>query len=188
LEIFAVWHGGMSFHGGLIGVIFALFLFARKNKIPLAKIADIAPMCATPGLFFGRIANFINGELWGRETFTHIGFVFPNSGSNIPRHPTQLYEALLEGLALFIITFIMFRKKWKNNQEFNGSIACWFLILYGVFRFIIEFLREPDAHIGYLAFNIITMGHVLCFGMIILGVLFMNNIIQRRLSVLLKLK
>ncbi len=172
LEIFAVWQGGMSFHGGLLGVIIALTLFARKHNILPSKIADIAPMCVTPGLFFGRIANFINGELWGAHTSLPIGVIFPQANDFTPRHPTQLYEALTEGLILFIITFRMFKLKEKLNEDeevTNYSIASWFLILYGTFRFAIEFVRQPDAHIGYIAFGIFTMGHILCLGMIIAG-------------------
>lgn len=165
LEIFMVWQGGMSFHGGLIGVIVCLYIFARKNNISVTKIADIAPVCVTPGLFFGRIANFINGELWGAETDLPIGFIFPQSGTMLPRHPTQLYEALTEGLLLFVITLFLYKKQ-KNR---NGSIFGIFLILYGIFRFIIEFFREPDAQLGYLLFDAITMGHILCFAMVIVG-------------------
>jgi phosphatidylglycerol:prolipoprotein diacylglycerol transferase len=172
LEILAVWHGGMSFHGGLIGVILSLYIFSRKNKIPAGKIADIAPMCATPGLFFGRIANFINGELWGKETFLPIGFIFPDSNSLIPRHPTQIYEAITEGLLLFVITFYLFQRKKRKNIPNNGSIAFVFIIFYGIFRFFIEFLREPDSHIGYIAFNVFTMGHLLCIFMIFIGTMF----------------
>lgn len=164
-EILAVWHGGMSFHGGLIGVICGLLLFCRKSGVQASYLADIAPMCVTPGLFFGRIANFINGELWGAETNLPIGFIFPQSGTLNPRHPTQLYEALLEGLVLFIITFAMFQKR----KERNGSIFGWFAMLYGMFRFMIEFVREPDSQIGYILFNTLTMGHILCFAMALIG-------------------
>lgn len=170
LEIFAVWQGGMSFHGGLLGVIIALRFFAYKHKIAPSKIADIAPMCITPGLFFGRIANFINGELWGSHTSLPIGFIFPQSGDYTPRHPTQLYEAITEGLILFIITFKMFKKK-----KDDGSVACWFLMLYGAFRFMIEFVRQPDSHLGYILFNTFTMGHLLCIVMIISGFGFLKR-------------
>jgi phosphatidylglycerol:prolipoprotein diacylglycerol transferase len=172
LEIFAVWQGGMSFHGGLLGVIIALTVFAKKHNVSPEKIADIAPMCVTPGLFFGRIANFINGELWGATTNLPIGIIFPQANDFTPRHPTQLYEALTEGLLLFIITWRMYQVKQKLNEDekiANYSIAAWFLILYGIFRFLIEFVRQPDAHIGYIAFGVITMGHILCLAMIISG-------------------
>lgn len=172
LEIFAVWQGGMSFHGGLLGVIIALTVFAKKHNISPEKIADIAPMCVTPGLFFGRIANFLNGELWGATTNLPIGVIFPQANDFTPRHPTQLYEALTEGLLLFIITWRMYQVKKKINEHekiANYSIAAWFLMLYGIFRFLIEFVRQPDAHIGYIAFGIITMGHILCLVMIISG-------------------
>ena len=169
LEAFAVWQWGMSFHGGLLGVIAGLWLFCKRYNVQKGEIADIAPMCVTPGLFFGRIANFINGELWGAETQLPIGFVFPQSGTIMPRHATQLYEALLEGLILFMITFLMFRKKKVKN----AAIAGWFVILYGMFRFMIEFVREPDAQLGYILFNTFTMGHLLCFVMVLSGSVFL---------------
>lgn len=167
LEALALWHGGMSFHGGLIGVILGLYLFARKYKISATKLADIAPLCATPGLFFGRIANFINGELWGTETALPIGFIFPASGTLNSRHPTQLYEATLEGLILFIVIFVLYRKKTLRE----GNICGVFLILYGAFRFCIEFVREPDSQLGYILFNTFTMGHLLCFAMALSGII-----------------
>jgi phosphatidylglycerol:prolipoprotein diacylglycerol transferase len=167
-EIPAVWQGGMSFHGGLIGVAIGLVWFCKKHNVDVWKVADIAPVCATPGLFFGRIANFINGELWGAKTTLPIGFVFPASGTMELRHPTQLYEATLEGLVVFVITFLLYRKKSSRN----GKIFALFLILYGTFRFAIEFVREPDIQIGYIILNTFTMGHLLCFGMVVTGLIF----------------
>ncbi len=167
LEILAVWQGGMSFHGGLIGVAIGLYWFCKKHNVDVWKVADIAPVCVTPGLFFGRTANFINGELWGAQTTLPIGFVFPASGTMTPRHPTQLYEATLEGLVIFIILFILYRK----NGGGSGKICALFLILYGAFRFIIEFVREPDVQLGYVLFNTFTMGHLLCFGMVFTGLI-----------------
>jgi phosphatidylglycerol:prolipoprotein diacylglycerol transferase len=166
-SILAMWQGGMSFHGGLLGVVFAILLFCRKENIPPFKLGDIAVICATPGLFFGRIANFINGELWGRVTDSKIGFVFPYSGTIETRYPTQLFEAFFEGLVLFLILFFLSKK--TKLMDKSGVIFGLFLALYGIFRFGIEFFREPDAHIGYLAFETITMGHVLCFVMALIG-------------------
>jgi phosphatidylglycerol:prolipoprotein diacylglycerol transferase len=166
-EILAVWQGGMSFHGGLIGVIIGLYCFCKKHNVDAWKVADIGPVCATPGLFFGRIANFINGELWGAKTNLPIGFIFPASGTMEPRHPTQIYEATLEGLAIFLITLFLYRKKGGGS----GKIFALFLALYGIFRFVIEFVREPDIQLGYILLNTFTMGHLLCLVMIITGFL-----------------
>lgn len=167
LEILQVWHGGMSFHGGLIGVAVALIICTKIHNIDIKKVMDIAPLCITPGLFFGRIANFINGELWGSVTTLPIGFVFPQSGTMEPRHATQLYEAISEGLVIFIIMYILYRRKSNDN----GTLFGLFLILYGVFRFLIEFIREPDLQIGYLLLNTCTMGHILCSLMVICGII-----------------
>jgi phosphatidylglycerol:prolipoprotein diacylglycerol transferase len=167
LDIFKIWHGGMSFHGGLLGVVIGLFLCCKIHKIDVKKMMDITPLCVTLGLFFGRVANFINGELWGKATTLPIGFIFPQSGTMDPRHPTQLYEAITEGLLIFIIMFFLYRKK----PDWNGRLCGLFLILYGFFRFCIEFLREPDAHIGYILFNVFTMGHLLCSATILCGVI-----------------
>ena len=164
-EVFKIWNGGMSFHGGLLGVIIGLVIACKKHKIDVKKVMDIAPLCVTPGLFFGRIANFINGELWGSETNLPIGFIFPQSGDFSPRHPTQLYEAFFEGLVIFVIMFALYRKK----QDYNGTLFGLFLVLYGFFRFLIEFLRQPDAHIGYIFLETFTMGHLLCFAMVLGG-------------------
>ncbi len=164
LEIFAVWQGGMSFHGGLIGVITAMVLFARKENVHFLTLADIVA-CATPiGLFFGRLANFINGELFGRVTTAEIGMVFPNGGP-LPRHPSQLYEAGLEGITLFLILFLVAR---VGGLRRRGLTAGLFLVGYGLSRTIVELFREPDAHIGFL-FGEVTMGQLLSLPMILIG-------------------
>ncbi|MDK1287445.1 prolipoprotein diacylglyceryl transferase [Pseudoalteromonas umbrosa] len=162
LMLFKVWEGGMSFHGGALGVITAIFIFAwRTNKSPLAVGDFVVPMVPV-GLLAGRIGNFINGELWGRQTDVPWAFIFP-SGGNIPRHPSQLYEALFEGLVLFLILV------WYRNQPRPaGSIAGLFLLGYGTFRFAIEYFREPDAHIGLYA-GVISQGQILSLPMIIGG-------------------
>lgn len=168
-QILAVWQGGMSFHGGLIGVIAAALLFARKKEIPLFSMSDILVCVAPIGLFLGRIANFINGELFGRITQNvPWAVVFPEGGS-LPRHPSQLYEALTEGLLLFIILNALwwFVPKYRERAGFLTGL---FFILYALFRFALEFFREPDAHLGFI-FENLTMGQMLCVPMFLLGVL-----------------
>ncbi len=172
LEIFATWQGGMSFHGGCLGVIIFGYLYARKYKINFWKGADIYVATVPIGLGLGRIGNFINDELYGRITKGWWGMIFP-SGGPLPRHPSQLYEAALEGFLLFVILWIIKDKPWdrqKVNQWPHGSVLASFLILYGFFRFFIEFAREPDAHIGYVL-QFFTLGQVLCTIMIAVGVL-----------------
>lgn len=165
LEIFAVWHGGMSFHGGLAGVILGMWLFARKYKIDFWHLMDVLAIIAPVGLFFGRIANFINMELYGRVTGSNFGVIFPNAGE-LPRHPSQLYEAALEGIVLFTVLFCLskFTKIQKQPKALSGA----FLIGYGLSRIIVENFREPDAQIGYL-FEYITMGQILSLPLIIAG-------------------
>jgi phosphatidylglycerol:prolipoprotein diacylglycerol transferase len=169
LEIPALWTGGMSFHGGLIGVILAIVIFARVRKRRLLSVADLAA-CATPvGLFFGRIANFINDELWGRVSHVPWAMVFPTGGP-LPRHPSQLYEALLEGVALFVLLWVIRRR--TNALDRPGTLAGWFCIGYGVARFIAEYFRQPDAFLpndGFL-FGFITMGQILSLPVIAFGI------------------
>lgn len=142
LHIFAIWEGGMSFHGGLLGVVIAVWLFCRKNKLPFLSVADLVCAFAPMGLFFGRLANFVNGELWGRVTDVPWAMIFPRGGP-LPRHPSQLYEAALEGILLFIIVQIALRVFRAQNRP--GLISGIFFLGYGTFRFISEFFREPDA-------------------------------------------
>ena len=151
-EIFKIWQGGMSFHGGLLGLIVATIFFSKKAKINFFKFTDIISCVAPIGIFLGRIANFINGELYGKITTLPWGVVFPNAG-NISRHPSQIYEAIFEGIILFLIINIFYKKLFHKT----GIISSLFVILYSIFRFIIEFTREPDAHLGLLAFNL-SMG------------------------------
>jgi phosphatidylglycerol:prolipoprotein diacylglycerol transferase len=146
IRIFAAWEGGMSFHGGLLGVIIAVWLFARRRKLNLLAIGDLAAAFAPLGLFFGRIANFINGELWGRATDVSWAMIFPRDPSQLPRHPSQLYEAALEGLLLFVILQVALRVFGAHRRP--GLIAALFFLGYGTFRFICEFFREPDT--GFL--------------------------------------
>ncbi len=164
LEILSIWHGGMSFHGGLLGVIFATILFSKKHKINSFIFLDLISLVAPIGLFLGRIANFINSELYGRETdvFWSVKFI---SVDNISRHPSQLYEALFEGLILFfILNYLVKKKKYANP----GLISSLFLIFYSFFRFILEFFRAPDVQIGYVFLNL-TMGQLASVMLLFLG-------------------
>lgn len=167
IEILAVWQGGMSFHGGLLGSILGMWLFAKKYQINFIKLMDNIAVIAPIGLFFGRIANFINMELYGRVTSGSFGVIFPNAG-NLPRHPSQIYEALLEGLFLFLILFY-FKKKTKIDQNL-GSLSGIFLSGYGGARFTVEFFREPDHQIGNVILNF-TMGQMLSIPLILLGLI-----------------
>jgi len=170
IDIFKIWEGGMSFHGGLLGVIVGTHLFARSKKIETFIFLDVIACVAPIGLFFGRVANFINGELFGKPSTLPWSVVFPEI-DNVSRHPSQLYEALLEGLLLFLILiFFAYNKKTKTGQ--CSSI---FLILYGLFRIVSEQFREPDIQVGYV-FNIISLGSVLSFIMIIAGILILLKV------------
>lgn len=169
LAILRIWEGGMAFHGGLIGVCVAVFWFARHHKIPLWQLADRVALVTPIGLFFGRIANFINGELYGRVTDLPIGMIFPTGGA-LPRHPSQLYEAALEGVLLGLILAVSYHLKLSQRRP--GSLVALFLIGYGIARFLVEFVREPDAHIGtYQQLFIIPLsqGQLLSLPMIIGG-------------------
>ncbi len=163
LEILYIWNGGMSFHGGLLGVVAAFWWFSRKRKKTFLNVADFAAPMVPPGIFFGRIGNFINGELWGKPADLPWAMIYPPEGPE-PRHPSQLYEACFEGLVLFVLLWIFSRKKRPD-----GAVAGFFAVGYGIFRFLVEFVRTPDAHIGYLAFGWLTMGQVLCMPLIIIG-------------------
>tara|TARA_S200000501_G_scaffold74611_1_gene66433 strand:- start:635 stop:1339 length:705 start_codon:yes stop_codon:yes gene_type:complete len=168
ITIFYLWNGGMSFHGGFIGVILAIVYFCKKSKIPFFEISDFIVRLVPIGLFTGRVGNFINGELWGKPTDIIWGVIFPKI-DNLPRHPTQIYEAILEGIVLFIILNFVFTEKLKASV-----MTSYFLILYSLFRFTVEFFRVPDAHIGYLALNWVTMGQILCIPMFLLGLYFLK--------------
>ena len=145
LYLFEIWKGGMSFHGGLIGMILSIYLFGKKNNVNFFYLSDLVSIVAPIGLFLGRISNFINTELYGRVTEFPFAFIYPLI-DNKPRHPSQLYEAFFEGIILFLILYLYFLKNSKNYSF--GIISAYFLIIYSVFRFLIEFLREPDLHLG----------------------------------------
>ena len=160
VEIIAVWHGGMSFHGGFIGVVLATILFCRVHKLSFLRVADAVIVTAPVGLFFGRMGNFINGELYGRATSVPWAMVFPSS-PGVPRHPSQLYEAGLEGVVLFAVLWIL-----KDRIQRPGAMVALFLAGYGAMRFVVEFFRAPDAHIG-LFLGLFSMGQFLCLGMML---------------------
>ena len=162
MKFFAVWEGGMSFHGGLTGAVLATLYFIRKHKVRFYPLADIGFLAAPVGLGLGRIGNFINGELYGRVTDVPWGVVFPG-GSSLPRHPSQLYEAFLEGPVMVLLLFVVSRKVKKE-----GVVVWSFIALYGLFRFLVEYFREPDEQIGYL-FGVLSMGQMLSLPMFLLG-------------------
>ena len=163
VEIFMVNQGGMSFHGGLLGVIAAISIFARKTNRTLFDIGDFIAPLAPIGLFFGRMGNFINQELWGKPTDLPWGMVFTTADS-APRHPSMLYEAFLEGVVLFIVLWWIARKR-RNPGVLSGL----FLITYALARIVVEFVRVPDEHLNYLLFDWVTMGHLLSLPMLLLG-------------------
>ena len=164
LEIFNFLKGGMSFHGGLIGTFMAGFIVVKKKKLNFLRTADlIAPTCPI-GIGFGRLGNFINGELFGKPTDVPWSMIFP-AGGNVPRHPSQLYEAFFEGLLLFLVLWF-----YKDKKKRDGDVFSLFFIMYGVFRTFCEIFREPDAHIGYF-FGFLTMGQLLSLAMVAFGVM-----------------
>ena len=164
IDILKVWQGGMSFHGGLLGVIFASILFAKKNNHNPFKYLDVVAIVSPIGIFFGRMANFINSELYGIETNLPWGVKFLKI-DNLYRHPSQIYEAIFEGIILFFI-LLYFRN--KNFMKLPGMISGLFLLFYSIFRFVIEFLRVPDEQLGYLFLNL-TMGQIMCFLFFLIG-------------------
>jgi len=164
LHIFAIWQGGMSFHGGLIGVVISAWLFTRTKKFDFFTLTDMLVLTAPIGIGLGRIGNFINGELYGRVTDVPWAMIFPEGGP-LPRHPSQLYEAVLEGVVIFAILWF-----FKDKFSRSGILSSLFLVLYGIFRFFVEFFREPDPQIGYIL-GIFTMGQILCLIMIFSGTL-----------------
>ena len=171
LEIFAVWHGGMSFHGGIVGVIIAMYLAAKHVNFSFLKLTDFTAPLVPVGIFLGRLANFVNDELWGRVTNVAWAVRFPNGGY-LPRHPSQLYEACLEGVVLFVILNLM----WTNKQcrERKGFISGAFLLGYALFRMLLEQFREPDAQLGFL-WSGVTMGQLLSLPALLGGVYLLSK-------------
>lgn len=174
LMLLRVWQGGMSFHGGLLGVLLAMWLYGRKTGRSFFQVTDFMAPFVPIGLGAGRIGNFINGELWGAPTDLPWGMVFPFVDDQ-PRHPSMLYEALLEGLVLFVVLWL-----YSSKPRPTRAVSGMFLLGYGVFRFAVEFVREPDAHIGYLAMQWLTMGHLLSAPMIVFGVLLLALAYRKR--------
>ncbi len=175
LALFRVWEGGMSFHGGFLGVLLAMVLFARKHYKGFWPTMDFVAPLIPPGLFFGRIGNFINGELWGRVTDLPWGMVFRQTGDGLPRHPSQLYQTALEGVALFLIVWL-FSAKPRPAMAVSGVFA----LSYGVFRFLVEFVRQPDPQLGYLAFGWLTMGQILSLPLIAVGIVLLTLAYRRQ--------
>lgn len=165
-DIFKLWQGGMSFHGGFAGVLIAVAFWARRHKLGFLAVTDVAAAVTPIGIFFGRIANFVNGELFGRVTDSPLGIIFPHGGP-LPRHPSQLYEAFLEGFLLLVVLYILARRKdaWQHEGLLSGT----FLIGYASSRIVVECFREPDAQIGYL-FGNLTMGQLLSVPLLVAGI------------------
>jgi phosphatidylglycerol:prolipoprotein diacylglycerol transferase len=162
LKVFAVWEGGMSFHGGLIGLVLAGWIYSRLKHKSFLMLADLGAIASTPGLFFGRMGNFINAELYGRVTDMPWGMIFPHAG-DLPRHPSQIYEAFFEGIIMFVILYFIHVK-----SRMQGILIATFLFLYGLFRFFLEFYREPDSQMGFIL-GPLTMGQILCIFMMFAG-------------------
>ena len=179
LDVFKLWQGGMSFHGGVLGVTCGIILLARKNKLNWLRIHDYVACCVPFGLFFGRLANFVNGELWGRPTDVPWAMIFPRAG-DLPRHPSQLYEASLEGILLFAVLWFMF---WKTDARYQpGKLVGTFLVGYGLCRFSMEWFREPDAGLEHLSWGL-TMGQTLTVPMLVGGIYLIATAKSRRIRV-----
>tara|TARA_B100000579_G_scaffold256497_1_gene211145 strand:- start:5902 stop:6675 length:774 start_codon:yes stop_codon:yes gene_type:complete len=175
IEIPMIWNGGMSFHGAVIGVIFATYIFSKKNNQNMFYYLDLVALTSPIGIFLGRIANFINSELYGRETDIIWSVKFIQI-DNLNRHPSQIYEAIFEGIVLFIILNLFYKKLFKKN----GLISFLFIIFYSIFRFLIEFTREPDSHIGLVIYNI-SLGQIISIIFFIVGtILFYNNYASKK--------
>jgi phosphatidylglycerol:prolipoprotein diacylglycerol transferase len=167
LNIFKIWQGGMSFHGGLIGVVLGMWLFARRTQRTFFQVSDFVAPLVPIGYCAGRIGNFINGELWGRVTDVPWGMVFPGGGPE-PRHPSQLYQAFLGGVVIFTILYF-----YSNKPRPTMAVSGLFAALFGAYRFTVEFFRQPDAHLGFIAFDWLTMGQLLSAPLVPLGIALM---------------
>lgn len=180
LEVLKLWEGGMSLHGGFLGVILAILWIAHRNKLNALRMMDYIAVITPFGLFFGRLANFVNGELWGRPTTLPWGVIFPGTGDGIPRHPSQLYEALLEGVVLFAVLWFMF---WRTDARYKpGLLVGNGLIGYGVARMLVELVRQPDAGLENLPWGM-TMGQTLSLPMVLVGLYLVATANRRRVRV-----
>ncbi|MFD1952240.1 prolipoprotein diacylglyceryl transferase [Sphingomonas arantia] len=180
IEVLYLWEGGMSLHGGLLGTIIAILLLARKNGLNALRVCDYVAVCTPPALGLVRLANFVNGELWGRPTTLPWGVIFPRTGDGIPRHPSQLYEAALEGVLLFIVLNILF---WRTDARYKpGFLVGSGLLGYGIIRFLIELVRQPDAGLEHLSWGL-TMGQTLSVPMLAAGLYLIATAAGRRVRV-----
>ena len=178
LEILALNQGGMSFHGGLAGALLSGIVASKLTGIPYLTLSDIGVIAASLGLFFGRCANFVNGELWGAPTDLPWGVTFGGAAGDVPRHPSQLYEGVLEGLVTFAVLYAL---SLKTPPRPRGTFTGTFLLMYGTFRFLVEFVREPDVQLGYLAGGWLTMGMVLSIPLVVAGVALLAYATKRKL-------
>jgi phosphatidylglycerol:prolipoprotein diacylglycerol transferase len=179
LDVVAIWHGGLSFHGAVLGMIVASLIFSRRRGFPFWTVADTIALAGTPGLFFGRLGNFINGELYGRPTNVPWAMVFPTDPTATPRHPSQLYEALCEGALLFLILWQLERASVRGAWYRPGLLAGAFLVGYGTIRFALEFTRQPDEQLGFVL-GPFSMGQLLSALMIGVGLLVFASVYWRR--------
>ena len=167
---FAIWTGGLSFHGAILGMACAIALFAHRHRVPTLAITDIVAFCGAPGLFFGRIGNFINGELYGRPSNVPWAMIFPTDPLRVPRHPSQLYEALAEGVVLFLVLWLLDRRARARGWYWDGLLTGAFLVGYALLRFLLEFTRQPDPQLGFIVFGKFSMGQLLSTIMLLVGI------------------
>ena len=168
-SIFFIWEGGMAFHGALIGGALSMYAFSRRHHLPFLSLVDLTVPLLPPGLMFGRLGNFINGELWGRVSTVSWAMVFPHS-DGLPRHPSQLYSMLGEGVLLYVL--LLYHR--QRNHDRSGVLGAWFLIHYGWIRFFIEFFREPDVQIGFVLYDFFSLGQCFCFMMFVCGIVWLT--------------
>ncbi|GAC1415835.1 MAG: prolipoprotein diacylglyceryl transferase [Gemmatimonadaceae bacterium] len=170
LQAFAVWKGGLSFHGAILGMSVAIALFARRYRLPFLAVTDTVALAGAPGLFFGRIGNFINGELYGRASSVPWAMIFPSDPLHVPRHPSQLYEAFAEGILLTVVLWFLDRRAQAAGWSWNGLLTSAFLVGYALLRFLLEFTRQPDAQLGFVV-GTFSMGQLLSTIMLVVGVI-----------------